>query len=259
MTAKVYLVGAGPGDPELLTLKAARLLKSANVVLHDELVSGEILRLAPADAQIYNVGKRCGKVHTTQEEINTFMVALARSGQQVVRLKGGDPAIFGRLGEEVAALREGGVEFEVVPGISAGLAAASAAQTSLTHRGISHAVAFVTGHRASVSDATNWSALAASGATLVIYMPGREYDEIASKLIAAGLNGDTPCAVISRAASKEEEVFKTSLVRMGEAPRLLAPSLLIVGKVLQPEEFVARTDVRSAIESFESVSPEAGA
>jgi len=254
MKGKVYLVGAGPGDPELLTLKATRLLKSADVVLHDELVGAEILRLAPAHAQIYNVGKRCRNVHTSQEEINAFMVALARSGQQVVRLKGGDPSIFGRLGEELAALREGGIEFEVVPGISAGLAAASVAQTSLTHRGISHAVAFVTGHRASASDVTNWNALAASGATLVIYMPGREYGEVASKLIAAGTDGDTPCAIVSRATTTAERVFRTVVSRLGEAPQLSAPSLLIVGKVLQPEEFIAQPDVRTTIGRLESDS-----
>ena len=134
MTGKVYLVGAGPGDPELLTLKALRLLRTAQAVLHDDLVAPEILRLIPSTVQLYNVGKRCGKKNVRQEEINFLMVELAASGLQVVRLKGGDPLIFGRAGEEIESLRKAGIPYEIVPGVTSALGAAAAAQIPLTHR-----------------------------------------------------------------------------------------------------------------------------
>src|SRR5271166_4316659 len=176
MKGKVYLVGAGPGDPELLTLKALRLLRSAEAVLHDDLVAPEILNLIPPTAQTYNVGKRCGKKKILQGEINCLMVALAVSGLRVVRLKGGDPLIFGRVGEEIESLRANNIPFEIVPGVTSALGAAAAAQIPLTHRRASSALVFITAHRsskrASEKDATDWSKLVASGATLVIYMPG---------------------------------------------------------------------------------------
>jgi uroporphyrin-III C-methyltransferase len=233
MTGKVYLVGAGPGDPELLTLKVARVLKHADVVLHDDLVSAEILGLAPAHAQIRNVGKRCGKKNISQEEINFLMVTLAASGLQVVRLKGGDPLIFGRIGEEIAALRKANIEFEIVPGITAALGAASTAHIPLTHRQSSHALVFLAGHTASGADPTNWRALASLGATVVIYMPGHHYSQIAHKLRCAGLSGETPCAIISRATTSEEQVFSTNVENLGDAPRLPAPTLLVIGEVLR--------------------------
>ena len=232
MTGKVYLVGAGPGDPELLTLKAARVLKDADVVLHDELVGKEILQLAP-HAQIRNVGKRCGKKNISQEEINFLMVNLAASGLQVVRLKGGDPLIFGRIGEEIAALREANIEFEIVPGITAVLGAASTAQIPLTHRQSSHALIFVAGHTASGADPTNWRALVSLQATLVIYMPGHDYSSIARKLRSAGLSDETPCAIISRATTSEEQVFSTNIENLENAPHLPAPTLLVIGEVLR--------------------------
>jgi len=233
MTGKVYLVGAGPGDPELLTLKAARVLKCADVVLHDELVGKEILRLAPAHAQIRNVGKRCGKKNISQDEINFLMVTLAASGLQVVRLKGGDPLIFGRIGEEIAALRKANIEFEIVPGITAALGAASTAQIPLTHRHSSHALVFLAGHTASGADPTNWRALVSVGATIVVYMPGHDYSNIAHKLRSAGLSNETPCAIISRATTPEEQVFSTSVENLGDAHRLPAPTLLVIGEVLR--------------------------
>jgi uroporphyrin-III C-methyltransferase len=233
MTGKVYLVGAGPGDPELLTLKAARVLKQADVVLHDDLVSAQILQLAPAHAQVRNVGKRCGKKSVSQEEINFLMVTLAASGLQVVRLKGGDPLIFGRVGEEVAALRQANIDFEIVPGITAALGAASTAQISLTHRQSSHALVFLTGHSASGADPTNWRALVSLGATVAIYMPGHHYLEIARKLRAAGLPAETPCAIVSRATTSEEQIFSANLEGLKDAPRLPAPTLLLIGEVLR--------------------------
>ena len=233
MRGKVHLVGAGPGDPELLTLKAVRLLKDADVVLHDELVGEQILRLVRPHAQIRNVGKRCGKKNISQEEINFLMVTLAASGLQVVRLKGGDPLIFGRIGEEVAALREANVNFEIVPGITAALGAASSAQIPLTHRQSSHAVVFLAGHSASGADPTNWRALVSLGATVVIYMPGHRYSELARKLRGAGLPDETPCAIISRATTSDEQAFPTNVANLGEAPRLPAPTLLVIGEVLR--------------------------
>jgi uroporphyrin-III C-methyltransferase len=233
MTGKVYFVGAGPGDPELLTLKAARVLRSAEVVLHDELVVEKILSLVPADAEVRNVGKRCGKKKISQEEINFLMIALATSGRQVVRLKGGDPLIFGRIGEEMAALRRANVEFEIVPGITAALGAASTAQIPLTHRDSSHALVFLTGHTANGADLTNWPALVALGATIVIYMPGSSYEEIARKLLSAGLSGETPCAMISRATTPEEQVSLTRVRNLSNAPQLPTPALLVIGDVVR--------------------------
>jgi uroporphyrin-III C-methyltransferase len=243
MTGKVYLVGAGPGDPELLTLKAARLLKQADVVLHDELVSAQILRLVSSHAQIRNVGKRCGKKNISQEEINFLMVTLAASGLQVVRLKGGDPLIFGRLGEEIAALRKANIEFEIVPGITAALGAASSAQIPLTHRQSSHALVFLAGHSATGADPTNWRALVSLGATLVIYMPGHHYSEIAHKLRAAGLPDETPCAIISRATTSEEQTFATTVENLGDAPRLPAPTLLVIGEVLRHSSHLSTAEI----------------
>jgi uroporphyrin-III C-methyltransferase len=193
MKGKVYLVGAGPGDPELLTLKALRLLQAAEAVLHDDLIAPEILDLIPSTAQIYNVGKRCGKKKIQQSEINSLMVALATSGLRVVRLKGGDPLIFGRAGEEIECLRINKIPFEIVPGVTSALGAAAAAQIPLTHRRASSALVLITAHRASEyrssehrsserrasendafeQDASSWSKLVTSGATLVIYMPGQ--------------------------------------------------------------------------------------
>jgi uroporphyrin-III C-methyltransferase len=233
MTGKVYLVGAGPGDPELLTLKAARVLKTADVVLHDDLVSAQILRLVPTHTQVRSVGKRCGKKNISQEEINFLMVTLATSGLQVVRLKGGDPLIFGRGGEEIAALRKANIEFEIVPGITAALGAASSAQIPLTHRQSSHALVVLAGHSAAGADPTNWRALVSLGATVVIYMPGRDYWQSARKLRNAGLPDETPCAIISRATTSEEQVLLTTVERLRAAPRLPAPTLLVVGEVLR--------------------------
>jgi uroporphyrin-III C-methyltransferase len=238
MRGKVYLVGAGPGDPELLTVKALRLLRTAEAVLHDDLVAPEILKLIPSSAQIYNVGKRCGKKKILQGEINCLMVALAASGLRVVRLKGGDPLIFGRAGEEIECLRSNQISFEIVPGVSAAMGAAAAAQIPLTHRRASDALVFLTAHRASASrssqsDAADWSKLASRGATLVIYMPGQNYSDIAKRLTAAGLAGDTACAVISRATTKHQRTHRTTVLDLHRAPQLAAPTLLVVGEVVR--------------------------
>jgi uroporphyrin-III C-methyltransferase len=238
MKGKVYLVGAGPGDPELLTLKALRLLKSADVVLHDDLVAPEILKLIPSTAQIHNVGKRCGKKRILQGEINDLMVALAASGLRVVRLKGGDPLIFGRAGEEIETLRRNNIPFEIVPGVTSAMGAAAAAQIPLTHRRASSALVLITAHKApekdaAGKDASDWSKFVASGATLVIYMPGQNYSDIAKKLTAAGLAGETPCAVISRATTKHQRTHRTTVLDLHRTPQLAAPTLLVVGEVVR--------------------------
>lgn len=233
MKGKVYLIGAGPGDPELLTLKALRLMQRAGAILHDDLVSPEILQLAPAAARIYNVGKRCGKKSVRQEEISFLMVALASSGLQVVRLKGGDPLIFGRAGEELEALRRAGIEFEIVPGITSALAAAAAAGVSLTHRQKASALVLIAGQRAEDSKA-EWSRLVTSGATLVIYMPGRDYASIAGSLALAGLREDTPCALVSRASTSAQRIHLTRISKLVDAPDMAAPAILIVGEVVSP-------------------------
>ncbi len=232
MSGKVYLVGAGPGDPELLTLKAARLLRTADVVLHDDLVSQEILRVISAATRVENVGKRCGIKSIRQEEINFLMVTLASAGLCVVRLKSGDPMIFGRGGEEIEALRSAGVAYEIVPGITSALGAAASAEIPLTDRRASSAVVFVTAHQATNSQHSDWKRVASSGATLVIYMPGTNYGGISRSLIAAGLLSATPCAIISRATTAEVQVQRTTLEKLDKARRLPAPALLIVGDVV---------------------------
>lgn len=233
MKGRVFLVGAGPGDPELLTVKASRLLQTADAVLYDELVSPEILRLTSPTAQLHNVGKRCGKKRIQQEEINFLMIALADSGLQVVRLKSGDPMIFGRAGEEIEALRKASLEYEIVPGVTSALGAAAATEIPLTDRRASSAVVFITAHQASSSEAADWNKLAGSGSTLVIYMPGHNYSGIASQLKAAGVAGDTPCAIISRATTPDQRTFRTSVARLHLSPKLGAPTLLVVGEVVR--------------------------
>jgi uroporphyrin-III C-methyltransferase len=247
MKGKIYLVGAGPGDPELLTVKALRLLRTADAVLHDDLVAPEILKLIPSTAQVHNVGKRCGKKKILQGEINFLMIELAASGLRVVRLKSGDPLIFGRAGEEIESLRANNIAFEIVPGVTAALGAAAAAQIPLTHRRASSALVLITAHRASKNDAaekdaSDWSKFVASGATLVIYMPGQNYSDIAKRLAAAGLAGKTPCAVISRASTKYQRTHRTTLLDLRRAPQLASPTLLIVGEVVGLADPVAAVE-----------------
>ena len=224
ISGKVYLVGAGPGDPELLTMKAVRVLREADVVLHDDLISGEILALIPRTATIISVGKRCGAARVTQEEINTMIVAYATSGRAVVRLKSGDPMLFGRAGEEIDALRARGIKFEVVPGISAALAAAAILETSLTDRRKAARVIFSTGHRAQGASEER--------ATHVVYMPGSDYAAMVNRLLQEGFSADTPCAVISAVSHETQSVLRTTLESLPNSGFLPAPSILIVGEVL---------------------------
>jgi uroporphyrin-III C-methyltransferase len=228
MAEKVYLVGAGPGDPELLTRKAWRVLQFANVVLHDDLVPQELLRVLPPTAQAVNVGKRCGAKGISQAEINALMVQLAREGKIVARLKSGDPLLFGRAGEEMEALRAAGIEFEVIPGVTAALGAAASAQISLTDRRHASRVVFVTAHREGGTGLQNERHVAAD-TTYVIYMPGNRYAELAGELQAAGIGVEIPCVVISRATTKDETIFRTTVGQLPECPAVASPSLLVVG------------------------------
>ena len=231
MPGKVYLVGAGPGDPELLTRKAWRVLQSADAVLHDDLVSEEILRELPHEAQVINVGKRCGAKGISQVEINELMVSLAREGKLVARLKNGDPLLFGRAGEEMDALRQAGIEFEVIPGVTAALGAAASAQISLTDRRHASRVVFVTAHRAGGTGLTNERHIAAD-TTYVIYMPGDRNAELAAELQAAGIGAEIPCVVISRATTKDESIHRTTVGELAKLPAEATPSLLVVGSVV---------------------------
>jgi uroporphyrin-III C-methyltransferase len=231
VSGKVYLVGAGPGDPELLTVKALKTLKTADVVLHDDLIAPEILAFIPSATKVKNVGKRCGWKSISQQEINSLLIHFASQGFQVVRLKSGDPLIFGRAGEEIEALRLAKIDFEVVPGVTAALGAAAAANIPLTHRHLSSSVLFLTNHHADGSHSGVWPAHLSSDATLVIYMPGYQYAGVASGLIHGGLDSTTPCAIISQATSREQQIHSTTLRDLPNAPRLPAPTVLIVGKV----------------------------
>jgi siroheme synthase len=289
VVGKVFLVGAGPGDPDLLTVRALRLLQQADIVLHDALVSPEILALsrtpeapqpaasalpeapqpaasalpeapqpaasalpeapqpaasalpeAPQPAasalplsrtpQIIDIGKRCGTKLLTQQEINTLLVAYASKYEVVVRLKGGDPSIFGRAGEEIEALVEANVPFEIVPGITSAIASAAAAGISLTDRRHAASVVFITAHRGAGAEAVAWDKLVASESTLAIYMPGSGYQLLSARLCAAGLNPRTPCTIVSHASRPSRQVRYCDLTSLASLSPQPAPALLIVGE-----------------------------
>ena len=230
---QVWLVGAGPGDPELLTVRALNLLKSADVVVHDRLTPQPILDLAGPDARLIDVGKRKARHTLPQDDINALLVGLAREGLKVIRLKGGDPFVFGRGGEELQACRAAGVECHVVPGVSSGLAAAAMAGAPLTHRGLAQAVTFVTGHAASGGEpALDWTALARANQTVVIYMGLTTAALIATRLIEAGRQASTPVLVVERASLHDEHRILTTLTDLGrDVQGLDGPAILIVGEV----------------------------
>ena len=230
MIGKVYLIGAGPGDPELLTLKAARLLAGAGVVLHDALVSDAVLAMISPAAEIINVGKRAGYKLLTQDEINALLVSYGRTRPAVVRLKGGDPTIFGRAGEEIEALRKAGIEYEIVPGISAALGAAAAAGISLTDRRVASQILLTTFSRGTDGSAMDWGCVT-STTTLVLYMPGADYAEVSERLLGGGLPADLPCVIVSHATDSQQHVRWSSVARLASEEKLPAPALLIVGRV----------------------------
>lgn len=230
----VWLVGAGPGDPELLTIKALKALERADVVVHDGLVSDEILALAPHAARRISVAKRKSRHSYSQDEINRMLVAFALEGLNVVRLKGGDPFIFGRGGEELEACREAGVECHVVPGVTAALAAGAGAGAPLTHRGAAQSVTFVTGHAAKGGEPDlDWPALARANQTVVIYMGLSMAAPIAARLMAAGRSGATPALIVENASRADERRVVTTLSGLADAAAgLSGPALLIVGEAM---------------------------
>jgi len=230
---KLWLVGAGPGDPDLLTLRAARLLGSADLVVHDGLVSDDVLALIPPKVERISVAKQRSRHTMRQDKINDLLVREARAGKQVVRLKGGDPFIFGRGGEELDAAREAGIDCEVVPGITAAAGCAAQAGLPLTHRADASAVSFVAGQCKDLTD-QDWSGLAGHGRTLVIYMGLATASAIADKLIADGVSPGLPVAVIERGTTAEARVLRTLLTDLGdlvEREAVKSPALIIVGKV----------------------------
>ena len=231
----VLLVGAGPGDPELLTVRAVTALARAEAVVHDRLVSAEVLALAPAAARRIDVGKMPRHHPVPQEEINALLVHLARLGLTVVRLKGGDPLIFGRGGEEVEALRAAGIPVEVVPGITAAQAAAAATGVSLTRRGLAGGVRYVTGHRRDDAPLDlDWSGLADPATTLVVYMGAAHMADIAARLMAHGLPGETPVLAVAAATRPQERRLASRLdaiARDAAEAGLAAPVLFIIGQV----------------------------
>jgi uroporphyrin-III C-methyltransferase len=234
----VHLVGAGPGDPDLLTVKALRLLQGADVVVHDRLTPPDILALARPQARLIDVGKRKSRHTLPQEDINQLLVALAREGLAVVRLKGGDPFVFGRGGEELLALRAAGIEAHVIPGVTAALAAAAGAGAPLTHRGLAQAVTFVTGHAAMTLECEpgepdlDWPVLSRPNHTVAVYMGVTTAALLAERMIAAGRSGATPVLIVENASRPDERRVLTSLAQLRTATAGLdGPALLVIGEV----------------------------
>ena len=253
MNGKVFLVGAGPGDPNLLTVKAHALIRAAEVILHDDLVSAPILALANPHAMVVNVGKRCGTKNITQSEINRLMIASARRGLSVVRLKSGDPGLFGRLAEERDALESAGVPYEIVPGVTAALSAAASLGVSLTDRRTSSRIVVVSAHRAHENEnepPTDWRSLAANNSTLVIYMPGHNFAALRQELLDADLAADTPAAIVSAASTPQQREHCTTLDHLDGAPPMPAPSILLIGRTL---DHAARSTTNSVRLTWESL------
>lgn len=229
----VWLVGAGPGEPDLLTVKAARLLAAADVVVHDGLVGPGVLELASPGARLISVEKRRDRHSMPQSEINSLLIGLAREGKMVVRLKGGDPFVFGRGGEELEACRAAGVPCEVVPGISAGLGCAAEARLPLTHRALASAVSFVAGTCQGLRE-QDWRGLAGPGRTLVVYMGVTTAGAIADKLMADGVSPDMPVAILERGTLPDARAIRTLLAGLGEVverEQVKSPAILVVGRV----------------------------
>lgn len=232
---KVYLIGAGPGDPELITVKGLRCLRMADIVLYDRLVSQELLAEAPARAELVFVGKESRRHTMTQAEINARLIAYARSGRVVARLKGGDPFVFGRGGEEALALALAGIPFEVVPGISAAIAVPAAANIPVTHRDYASSVTIVTGHEAQSGRAVNWKALAQLGGTIVVLMGVQMLDIFTCRLREAGLPPNLPAAVIQEGTTPRQQIVIGTLADIAEralAANLTAPATTVIGEVV---------------------------
>ncbi len=254
---RIWLVGAGPGDPDLLTIKAARLLAAADVVVHDRLVGEGVLDLIRPDARRLYVGKRKSQHSVPQDEVNRLLVALAQQGLEVVRLKGGDPFLFGRGGEEMLAAREAGVPCEVVPGISAAMAASAAVGAPLTHRGLAQAVTFVTGHPArNGSLDLDWSALARPNQTVAIYMGLSSASEISARLIGAGRAAATPVVIVENASRPEQRRALSTLGALPAAAQTFTgPVMLLIGETAG---LALPQDVRSFAGNVDSRRVEVG-
>jgi uroporphyrin-III C-methyltransferase len=243
---KVFLIGAGPGDPELLTIRALRAMQAADVVVFDRLVSAEIMELIPASVRRIDVGKAAHRHTLPQDEINALLVALAREGLTVARLKGGDPLIFGRGSEEAEVCRAAGIAVTYVPGITSAQGAAASTGVPLTHRGLATGVRYVTGHRA--RDAAldlDWASLASGDTTLVVYMGAANIAEIAGQLIAHGLSADTPVMAIASATTPRETRHLSTLAAVGQEPRIAlleAPVLFVIGRVVSLYDGVLTAD-----------------
>lgn len=238
-TGRVYLVGTGPGDPELLTVKALRLLGEADVILYDNLVSAEVMALAPADCEKIYVGKEKACHSLRQEAINDLMVAEARKGRCVVRLKGGDPFVFGRGGEEIETLAAEGIRFEVVPGITAALGVAAYAGIPLTHRDHAQACLFVTGHLKDGTIDLDWPALIRPRQTVVIYMGFANLPALCERLVAHGLDPATPAAIVQRGTTRGQVVVTGTVSTLPDRAReanLRPPTLIVVGEVVRLRE-----------------------
>jgi uroporphyrin-III C-methyltransferase len=243
---KVFLVGAGPGDPELLTVKAARLISGADVIVHDGLVDDAILALANPEARFVSVAKQRSRHSVPQEGINAILVREALAGHAVVRLKGGDPFIFGRGGEEVEACQAAGIPVEVIPGISAAVGGGAAALLPLTHRDFSSAVTFVAGQCKGLTD-QNWAGLAGKGRTLVIYMGIASAGDISEKLIADGLSPETPVAVLESVTRPDARALRTLLTDLGDMiarEKVKSPAIIVVGDV------VLKSDAEDKLRTF---------
>ena len=230
----VYLAGAGPGAPDLLTLRTHALLQTADVILPDDLVSDAILDLASPSAEIIPVGKRCGQHRITQAGIHELMVHHARKSRSVLRLKSGDPLIFGRINEEIEALRAAQVPFEIIPGISAAFAVAAALQTPLTDRNSASKLILATAHHAAgKSDPIAWGGSFPKQSTLVIYMPGREFASLTTSLLTSGIAGDTPVVAVSQATTEQQQVTVTTVAELPNAQPGPAPLILLIGEAIQ--------------------------
>jgi uroporphyrin-III C-methyltransferase len=230
----VYLVGAGPGDPSLLTLRALHLLERADVILPDDLVSDAVLALSNPAAEVIPVGKRCGQPRITQAGIHELMVLHAGRNRSVVRLKSGDPLVFGRANEEIEALRAAGIEFEIVPGITAAFAVAASLQTPLTDRNTASKLILATAHHAADKAApVAWEGAFPVDSTLVLYMPGRDFAALSASLIAAGIPPETPVAAVSKASTPEEMVIATTVLELPRSAPGPAPLLLLIGHAIQ--------------------------
>jgi len=249
----VYLLGAGPGDPELLTIKAARILQSADIVLHDSLVSPEVLAFIPVSAERIDVGKRAGFRLLTQDNINSLLVDAARRHEIVVRLKGGDPLLFGRAAEEIQALRRQNISVEVVPGVSSAFASAAAAKISLTDRRVASRVLFTSFSRSAAARLFSGVDLSPD-TTVVVYMPGPDYAEVSRWLLDANLVPDTPVQVVSKASQPDQIMHATTIAALANLAALPAPALLIVGRVVAPAADDATGVAWLAENASESVS-----